>query len=216
MVWKMETSNGNESAKIKWRALPYLRGSGLDIGCGPWKISPHAVGIDGQSFNVPPGRGPNLQMNCTQLPVFADDCFDFVYSSHLLEHVVDTEAVLREWLRVLSPGGYLVLYLPHKNLYPNIGEPGANPDHKHDFLPQDVIGVMRKISADVGLALIENEERNGGDEYSFFQVYLKCAVPGFSDRTQPRSEKTEQPYDDVASRSQHAGSIAHPTAYFIG
>jgi ADP-heptose:LPS heptosyltransferase/predicted SAM-dependent methyltransferase len=190
MVWKMETSNGNESAKIRWRAIPYLRGSGLDIGCGPWKISPHAVGIDGQAFpGVPAGRGPNLQMNCTSLPVFADDAFDFVYSSHLLEHIVDTEAVLREWLRVLSPGGYLVLYLPHKEFYPNIGEAGGNPDHKHDFLPGDVIEVVRRISADVGVALIENEERSGGDEYSFFQVYKKLDAPGFVDRTQPRPAK---------------------------
>jgi hypothetical protein len=36
-----------------------------------------------------------------------------------------------------------------------------------------VINVMRRISADVGLELLENEERNGGDEYSFFQVYRK-------------------------------------------
>jgi hypothetical protein len=68
-----------------------------------------------------------------------------------------------------------VLYLPHKLFYPNIGQPGANPDHKHDFLPQDIINIMRRISAKVGLELIENEERNGGDEYSFLQVYRKTA-----------------------------------------
>jgi ubiquinone/menaquinone biosynthesis C-methylase UbiE len=52
---------------------------------------------------------------------------DFVYSAHLLEHVQDFESALREWWRVIKPGGYLVLYLPHKKFYPNIGVPGSNP-----------------------------------------------------------------------------------------
>jgi predicted SAM-dependent methyltransferase len=128
-------------------------------------------------------------MNCITLPIFGDGVFDFVYSSHLLEHIVDTEGALREWLRVLSEDGYLILYLPHKLFYPNIGQPGANPDHKHDFLPQDIINIMRRLSAKVGLELIENEERNGGDEYSFLQVYRKTAAPGFRDCTQPKAAK---------------------------
>jgi hypothetical protein len=50
MVWDIRTSRGNESAKIRWHVVQYMRGSGLDIGCGPWKISPHAVGVDGQNY----------------------------------------------------------------------------------------------------------------------------------------------------------------------
>ena len=53
-----------------------------------------------------------------------------------------TQAVLREWWRVIRPGGHLVLYLPHKAHYPNIGQPGANPAHKHDFLPEDIVKAM--------------------------------------------------------------------------
>jgi predicted SAM-dependent methyltransferase/ADP-heptose:LPS heptosyltransferase len=188
MVWDIRTSRGNESAKIRWHVVQYMRGSGLDIGCGPWKISPHAVGVDGKNY-INGTSGPNLVMNCITLPIFGDGVFDFVYSSHLLEHIVDTEGTLREWLRVLSEDGYLILYLPHKLFYPNIGQPGANPDHKHDFLPQDIINIMRRLSAKVGLELIENEERNGGDEYSFLQVYRKTAAPGFRDCTQPKAAK---------------------------
>lgn len=192
MVWDARTSNGNETAKIRWRVLSYLRGAGLDIGCGPWKISPHAVGIDGNFYpGAPEGSKPNLRMDCSKLPIFADECFDFVFSSHLLEHIHDTEATLREWLRVLNPGGHLVLYLPHKNFYPNIGQPGANPDHKHDFVPADIVKVMRHVCSTMrgGLDLLENEERNAEDEYSFLQVYRKTEAPGFRDYTQPRAEK---------------------------
>lgn len=42
-----------------------------------------------------------------------DACFDFVFSSHCLEHMPDTIRSLEEWKRVLKPGGFLVLVLPH-------------------------------------------------------------------------------------------------------
>lgn len=95
---------------------------------------------------------------------------DFVFSSHLLEHIQDYRTALKEWWRIIRPGGHLCLYLPHKDFYPNIGQPGANPDHKHDFLPSDIIEAMKEVGY---WDLLENQERNEGDEYSFFQVYKK-------------------------------------------
>jgi hypothetical protein len=50
-----------------------------------------------------------------------------------------TTAALRAWWDILKVGGHLCLYLPHRDLYPNIGSDGANPDHKHDFVPEDII-----------------------------------------------------------------------------
>lgn len=172
MTWRPEVPAdfAGETGKIRWRALPYLAGSGLDIGCGPWKVAPHAIGIDGQAAAGP--GGPSLVMDCTDLSVFSTNHFDFVFSSHFLEHVVDTAAVLQEFWRVIKPGGHLVLYLPHKDFYPNIGQYGANPDHKHDLLPADIIGHMRRMKFG-GWDLLENEERSADYEYSFFQVYRK-------------------------------------------
>lgn len=175
MSWRPEVPAdfAGEGNKIKWRAVPYARGVGLDIGCGPWKVFPNAIGLDGQAFQSFDNKGPNLIMDCRRLAMLADGFFDFVFSSHFLEHVEDPEAVLREWWKKLKVGGTLILYLPHKRYYPNIGEKGANPDHKHDFLPADIVAMMKRVG---GWALLENEER--GDErfdyeYSFFQVYRK-------------------------------------------
>src|SRR5258707_9473663 len=44
---------------------------------------------------------------------YPNECFDFVYSSNVLEHVVNPSAVLRESLRVLKPEGYLFFTFPN-------------------------------------------------------------------------------------------------------
>lgn len=90
-----------------------------------------------------------------------------MFSAHTLEDIDNPEEALREWLRVLKIGGHLILYLPHKDYYPNIGQPGANPAHKHDFLPKDILQLLKRICLfDVHVL----EERNQNDEYSFLLV----------------------------------------------
>lgn len=173
MTWTAETSNGNESQKIRYEIIPFVRGKGLDLGCGPWKAFPHMIGVDSQAY--PGGDGANLVCDVTKLEMFADAHFDFVYSSHTLEDQEDTQATLREWWRVLKVGGYLILYLPHKDFYPNIGQPGSNPAHKHDFVPTDIIEAMSQVAPDWDLEI--NQERGKGNEYSFLQVFRKLA-PG--------------------------------------
>lgn len=166
MVWRAEDPQGFESAKIRYDVIPYMRGNGLDIGCGNAKIFPHCVGVD--QF---PQQGVDIVRPATDLRIFASGTMDFVFSSHTLEDIEDTAGTLREWWRLLAIGGYLVLYLPHKNFYPNIGQPGANPAHKHDFLPADIVKVMEEVAPDWDIKL--NQERNADREYSFLQVYRK-------------------------------------------
>jgi len=111
---------------------------------------------------------PDVLCDVSKLDVFASASMDFVYSSHTLEHIEDYQAALREWWRVVKPGGYLILYLPHRDFYPNIGQPGANPDHKHDFVPEDIILAMPN-----GYDLVERQARNGDMEYSMLLVFKK-------------------------------------------
>lgn len=49
-----------------------------------------------------------------RLPWLDDDCADLIYASHVLEHFSRSEihSVLREWWRVLKPGGLLRLAVP--------------------------------------------------------------------------------------------------------
>jgi ADP-heptose:LPS heptosyltransferase/predicted SAM-dependent methyltransferase len=140
------------------------------------KAYPHFIGIDnGHHF----GKGAaDIAAQADDLSMFADESMDFVFSSHVLEHMEDPAKTLSEWWRVIRPGGYLALYLPHRDFYPNISQPGANPDHKHDFVPTDISAIMSRLR-DLGRwEILENEERNEVNEYSFFQVYRKSKERG--------------------------------------
>jgi ADP-heptose:LPS heptosyltransferase/predicted SAM-dependent methyltransferase len=174
MTWRADDPQGNESAKVRHELVPYIRGRCLDLGCGGEKVWPHFIGVDNgldAKLFGSPIKADMMVDSCESLPVFGTEQFDCVYSSHLLEHIVDFEKALAEWWRLVKPGGYLALYLPHRDHYPRIGQPGANPDHKHDFAPEDIINAMGVSIG--GWDLERNETRSGGQEYSFLQVYRK-------------------------------------------
>lgn len=177
MVWTPNGEMGNESRKIRAQVIPYTRGRGLDLGCGPEKVWPHCIGVDtGQTYGATREIGGiDVFADITKLDMFAGGTMDYVYSSHALEDLADTRAALDEWWRLVKQGGYLILYLPHKSLYPNVGQPGANPAHKHDFVCEDIVNHMRSVgkAAGHGWTLVENEIRGEDNEYSFFQVYRK-------------------------------------------
>ena len=174
MVWKKEAPYCPEASKIRWETVPYTRGLGYDIGCGAEKVWPHAIGIDNRKdtgmFGIQMNPDLTIPDACDLSRIIVSGQADWVFSSHLLEHIVEYKKALKEWWRILKDGGYLILYLPHKNFYPNIGQPGSNPDHKHDLLPTDIIEAMKEIG---GWDLVVNEERNQDNEYSFYIVLKK-------------------------------------------
>lgn len=168
MAWTKDGPQGFESRKIKYLLPRYTRGRVLEIGCGMEKAYSHFFGYDsGHHF----GKGAaDITGDAADLSLFADESFDAVFSSHVLEHMEDMQAALNEWSRVIKPGGFLCLYVPSANLYPKCGEPGANPDHKHDIYPGDVAAMLLGFGKFVQM---ECEERDQCNEYSLFEVYQK-------------------------------------------
>lgn len=67
------------------------------------------------SFHFSSKRDPGKTIFCdgSNLDVVADGSYDFVLSSHNLEHFANPVRALKEWQRVTRPGGALVLVLPY-------------------------------------------------------------------------------------------------------
>jgi SAM-dependent methyltransferase len=64
----------------------------------------------------------------------SDEQFDFVHSSHCLEHLAEPLTGLRAWLRVLRSGGHLIISVPDEDLYEQGIFPSTfNRDHKWTF-----------------------------------------------------------------------------------
>ena len=64
----------------------------------------------------------------------ADNTFDFVHSSHCLEHLNDPREGLKNWLRVTKPGGHIIVTIPDEDLYEQGVFPSTfNRDHKVTF-----------------------------------------------------------------------------------
>ena len=65
---------------------------------------------------LPELQNSKSKIHCTQEDArnlsFEDNTFDRVIAAHVLEHLVQPGDVLREWMRVLKPGGVLTLVLP--------------------------------------------------------------------------------------------------------
>src|SRR5262245_5269575 len=52
-----------------------------------------------------------VKMDITAIQM-SDDTFDVIYCSHVLEHVLDDRRAMREFHRVLKPGGWAILLVP--------------------------------------------------------------------------------------------------------
>jgi SAM-dependent methyltransferase len=79
----------------------------------PWEHGLKA----GKSFQYSANKPCGMQfiMDSDALPTTLDGNYDFVASSHMLEHSANPLRVLTVWHRVLKPFGYLILLLPDKH-----------------------------------------------------------------------------------------------------
>jgi len=64
----------------------------------------------------------------------ADGTYDFLFSSHCLEHLVDPYEGIKNWIRVVKPGGHVVVAIPDEDLYEQGVFPSTfNTDHKFTY-----------------------------------------------------------------------------------
>ena len=123
---------------FKKRVLPLFQNKkGIEIG-GPSKIFSSALPlygvaetIDGCNFSnytvwegsilagqnfeyYPNKKGYQYIGEASDLKNIQSETYDFLLASHCLEHCANSLRTVKEWLRVVKPGGYLLLILPDK------------------------------------------------------------------------------------------------------
>ena len=45
-----------------------------------------------------------------------NECYDFLFSSHSLEHIANPLKAINEWLRIIKNGGYIIIIVPEKSV----------------------------------------------------------------------------------------------------
>lgn len=120
----METAKAHERRKKEGWYKDHVNTDrpGLDIGCGDDPLNAVFRRWDKQ-------HGDGDAVKLTGIP---NDCFWTVYASHVLEHLHDPLAAVKEWLRVLHPSGKLIICVPDIDLYEGKADLPSrwNGDHK--------------------------------------------------------------------------------------
>lgn len=104
----------------------------LDLGCGPGSLTArvasavgthHSIGIDVVPENIVSTRhlgNEGIIANLDKGVPLRDESVDIVVLSHVIEHVADTDSLVKECHRVLKRGGYIVVATPNLAALPNI------------------------------------------------------------------------------------------------
>jgi SAM-dependent methyltransferase len=101
---------------------PFLTGKGIDIGCGADPVVPSVT------------RWDMDQGDASRIDELVDGTFDYVWSSHCLEHMNNPRDALRRWWSLVVRGGHLILVVPDEDLYEQGFFPSRfNSDHKATF-----------------------------------------------------------------------------------
>ncbi|MFA6432139.1 MAG: methyltransferase domain-containing protein [Candidatus Margulisiibacteriota bacterium] len=100
---------------------------------------------EGNKFKFDDKKRPGWQFigEADDLKAIPDGKYDFVISSHCLEHLANPIKALLEWIRVINKGGYLLLVLPLKEKMFDHKRPltllsHMIDDHKHGIGEDDL------------------------------------------------------------------------------
>jgi SAM-dependent methyltransferase len=97
---------GTDAAQFARAGARY---TGLDF-------SPTALDLARRRFELAALEGAFVQGSVTELP-FGDRSFDLVYSNGVIHHVPETERAVREFHRVLRPGGTALVMVYHRSSF---------------------------------------------------------------------------------------------------
>ena len=148
-----------DRAPKKWRPThpeatwlqPYCQGLTADIGCGAEKVLPNILGLDRLAYGerghfgcmngVP--SAADISADAGNLYFIPDGTLDSAVSRHCFEHLPDPTETIREWLRILRPGGRLAMITPNDHWQDFFN---MDKDHKFKCYPSVITNGLRKLN----------------------------------------------------------------------
>ena len=114
----------------------FMQGNGIELAPKGYEedietILPTAIPVD---LDTPGYNG-------YELPV-SDESQDYIYSSHVLEHIDDYKRAIQAWHKALKVGGHIIIYVPSALLYEKkmtIPVSLHNPEHKRAYTPASLL-----------------------------------------------------------------------------
>lgn len=151
----------NSKSKKKWVCL--------DLGCGGNKTIESAIGIDmipnDEVINTLTGKTKSVaDINADVSQPLPKNDVDVIIARHILEHLMDTVQVLKQWKDALKKGGKLIIAVPNNGRILSIP---MNYEHCHGWNPESMWHMLEVI----GFKVIEQIDPENG--VSFITVATK-------------------------------------------
>jgi len=173
----------------------------LDVACGPGTVSlcaQNIVGETGRVIGLDPSLGMIteaqkqgvsrvLQGKAEHLP-FPDSIFDFISMGYALRHVTDLTLTFKEYLRVLKPGGQLLIleiarpdsFFPYqvsriflKHIVPWVSYLGTRNPHAHKLMKYYWDTIELCVPPETILQALEESGFVQSQQYSLFGGLLR-------------------------------------------
>ena len=114
-------------------------GFGIELGVGAFTLAPvtRTVLTDGFHSHASTRTIATCFCDANRIPA-ADSTFDFILSEHVLEHLCNPIRAIKEWARILKPGGRVFVFLPHKERTFDRNRPRTRLSHLLDDFRSDL------------------------------------------------------------------------------
>jgi len=149
-----------------------ISGTVLHPGCGHEPLPEWLSGCTETRLDIDPTCDPDIVASITDMGDIGE--FDKIYTCHTLEHLYhyDTETALKEFLRVLKPGGTAIIFVPDVE--------GVTCNH--DFLYESCAGPICGIDLFYGLTSYVKVNPHYAHHMAFTRDTLEKAMvdAGFS------------------------------------
>lgn len=108
----------------------YFVGKGIDVGAGNDSLEQYKkcfLGIKSiTGWDLKDGDAQKLES-------LKSNKYNFLVSSHCLEHLVDPQEALRHWARVIKSGGHIIFTVPDEDMYEQGVFPSRFSEHEWTF-----------------------------------------------------------------------------------